>query len=53
LTEREDRELRWACVQTGKSKREVVRELLAESLQGYRLRQALRAAHAELRGAAR
>lgn len=53
LTEREDRELQWACEQTGKSRSEVVRELLAESLRGYRLRQALQAAHAELGGAAR
>ncbi len=53
LTEREDRDLQWACEQTGKSRSEVVRELLAESLRGYRLRQALQAAHAELGGAAR
>lgn len=53
LTEREDRDLQWACEQTGKSKSEVVRELLAESLRTYRLRQALQAAHAELSGAAR
>lgn len=53
LTEREDRDLQWACEQTGKSKSEVVRELLAESLRAYRLRQALQAAHAELSGAAR
>jgi Arc/MetJ-type ribon-helix-helix transcriptional regulator len=53
LTEREDHDLQWACEQTGKSKSEVVRELLAESLRAYRLRQALQAAHAELSGAAR
>lgn len=53
LTEREDRELQWACEQTGKSKSEVVRQLLAESLRSYRLRQALQSAHAELGSAAR
>lgn len=53
LTEREDRDLQWACDQSGKTKSEVVRELLAESLRGYRLRQALQVAHAALRPAAR
>lgn len=53
LTEREDRDLQLACEQSGKSKSEVVRELLAESLRGYRLRQALHTAHAELGPAAR
>ena len=53
LTEREERDLQWACEQTGKTNSEVVRELLAESLRGYRLRQALQAAHAELGAAAR
>jgi hypothetical protein len=53
LTEREERDLQWACEQSGKTKSEVVRELLAESLRGYRLRQALQAAHAELGAAAR
>ena len=48
LTESEDRDLQLACEQTGKTKSEVVRALLAESLRGYRLRQALQAAHAEL-----
>ena len=53
LTDREDRDLQLACEQTGKTKSEVVRDLLAESLRGYRLRQSLQAAHAELGGAAR
>lgn len=53
LTEREDRDLQSACEQMGKSKSEVVRELLADSLRAYRLRQALQAAHAELGDAAR
>ena len=53
LSEREDRDLQLACEQTGKTKSEVVRELLAESLRGYRLRTALQAAHSELGPAAR
>jgi predicted transcriptional regulator len=53
LTEREDRDLQLACEQSGKTKSEVVRELLAQSLQVYRLRQSLQAAHAELGPAAR
>lgn len=53
LTDQEDRDLQLACEQTGKTKSEVVRDLLAESLRGYRLRQSLQAAHAELSGAAR
>jgi hypothetical protein len=53
LTEREEQDLQWACEQSGKTKSEVVRELLAESLRGYRLRQALQASHAELGAAAR
>jgi hypothetical protein len=53
LTDRENRDLQLACEQTGKTKSEVVRELLAESLRGYRLRAALQAAHAELGPAAR
>jgi len=53
LTEREERDLQLACEQTGKSKSEVVRELLAQSLPSYRLRQALQAAHSELGPAAR
>ena len=53
LTEREERDLQMACEQTGKSKSEVVRELLADSLRTYRLRQALRASQAELAGPAR
>jgi hypothetical protein len=53
LTEREDRDLQWACEQSGKTKSEVVRELLAESLRGYGLRQALQVAHAALGPAAR
>lgn len=32
LTEREEQDLQWACEQTGKTKSEVVRDLLAESL---------------------
>ena len=38
LNEREERDLQWACEQSGKSKSEVVRALLAESLRSYRLR---------------
>ena len=53
LTDREDLDLQLACAQTGKSKSEVVRELLTDSLRAYRLRQALQAAHAELGTAAR
>jgi predicted transcriptional regulator len=53
LTDHEDRDLQLACEQTGKTKSEVVRELLAESLRGYRLRKALQVAHAELGVAAR
>ena len=53
LTEREEQDLQWACEQSGKTKSEVVRALLAESLRGYRLRLALQAAHAELGTAAR
>ena len=53
LTDREERDLQLACEQTGKTKSEVVRDLLAESLRGYRLRQALQKAHTELGGAAR
>ena len=53
LTEREERDLQLACEQTGKSKSEVVRELLADSLRTYRLRQALLASQSELGGAAR
>ena len=53
LTEREERDLQLACEQTGKSKSEVVRELLADSLRTYRLRQALQASQAELGVAAR
>jgi predicted transcriptional regulator len=53
LTDSEDRDLQRVCEQTGKTKSEVVRDLLAESLRGYRLRQSLHAAHAELGGAAR
>ena len=49
LTEREERDLQLACEQTGKTKSEVVRELLAESLRGYRLRTALQAAAARVR----
>jgi hypothetical protein len=52
LTEREERELQLACERTGKTKSEVVRELLAESLRVYRLRAALQAAHAQLGPAA-
>lgn len=53
LTDSEERDLQMACEQTGKSKSEVVRELLADSLRTYRLRQALQASQAELGGAAR
>jgi hypothetical protein len=53
LTAREEQDLQWACEQSGKTKSEVVRELLAESLRGYRLRLALQAAHVELGAAAR
>jgi predicted transcriptional regulator len=53
LTDREESDLQRACEQTGKTKSEVVRDLLAESLRGYRLRQALQKAHTELGGAAR
>ena len=53
LTDREERELQLACEQTGKSKCQVVRELLADYLRMYRLRQALKASQAELAGAAR
>lgn len=53
LSEREERELQLACQKTGKTKSQWVRELLAEHLQGYGLRQALRTAHAELGAAAR
>lgn len=53
LTDREDRDLQLACKLTGKTKSEVVRDLLAESLRAYRLRQSLQTAHSELGGAAR
>jgi Arc/MetJ-type ribon-helix-helix transcriptional regulator len=53
LTEREDRDLQLACEQTGKTKSEVVRDLLAESLRSYRLRKSLQAAHAVRGPAAR
>jgi Arc/MetJ-type ribon-helix-helix transcriptional regulator len=53
LTESAERDLLLACEQTGKSKSEVVRELLADSLRTYRLRQALLASQSELGGAAR
>ena len=53
LTEREDRDLQLVCEQSGKTKSEVVRELLTESLRGYRMRQVLQLAHAELGPAAR
>jgi predicted transcriptional regulator len=53
LTDQEDRDLQLACEQTGKTKSEVVRDLLAESLRSYRLRQVLQTAHSELGGAAR
>lgn len=33
LTDSEELDLQWVCTQTGKTKSEVVRELLAESLQ--------------------
>jgi Arc/MetJ-type ribon-helix-helix transcriptional regulator len=53
LTEREELDLQLVCQQTGKSRSEVVRQLLAESLRGYRLRQALAASHELLAPAAR
>lgn len=53
LSEREERDLLWACEQSGKTKSEVVRELLAESLRAYRLRLALQTAQAELGASAR
>ena len=53
LTDGEERDLQWVCAQTGKTKSEVVRELLAESLRGYRLRKSLQAAHAALGPVAR
>ena len=53
LTDREDRDLQLACKLTGKTKSEVVRDLLAQSLRAYRLRQVLQTAHSELGGAAR
>jgi len=53
LTEREERDLQLVCKQSGKTKSEVVRQMLADSLPGYRLRQAMQAAHAELGPAAR
>jgi hypothetical protein len=53
LTEREEQALQWACEQTGKTRSEVVRDLLAESLRVYRLRQTLQRSHAELSDAAR
>jgi hypothetical protein len=53
LTEGEERDLQWVCTQTGKTKSEVVRELLAGSLRSYRLRKSLQAAHAALGPAAR
>ena len=48
LTDQEDRDLQLACQQTGKTKSEVVRDLLTQTLHSYRLRQALQSAHAEL-----
>ena len=53
LTDGEERDLQWVCTQTGKTKSEVVRELLAESLRSYRLRKSLQAAHAALGPVAR
>ena len=53
LSQTEEQALQLVCEQSGKTKSEVVRELLAESLRAYRLRNALQAAHAELSGAAR
>ena len=53
LTDREDRDLQLACKLTGKTKSEVVRDLLAQSLRAYRLRHAFQTAHCELGGAAR
>ena len=53
LTEREDLDLQLVCEQTGKTRSEVVRELLADSLRGYRLKQALQASHELLAPAAR
>jgi Arc/MetJ-type ribon-helix-helix transcriptional regulator len=53
LTEREEQDLQLVCAQSGKTKSEVVRELLSASLRTYRLRQALQAAHAQLGASAR
>ena len=53
LTDSEDRDLQLVCEQAGKTKSEVVRDLLADFLRSYRLRRALQAAHAEVGGAAR
>lgn len=53
LTEREDLDLQLVCEQTGKTRSEVVRELLADFLRGYRLKQALQASHELLAPAAR
>jgi hypothetical protein len=54
LTQREEQDLLRVCEQSGKTKSEVVRELLSKSLRAYRLlRHALHSAHAELGPAAR
>jgi hypothetical protein len=46
LIQREEQDLLRVCEQSGKTKSEVVRELLSKSLRAYRLRQALHSAHA-------
>ncbi len=48
LSEREEQDLQLACEETGKTKSEVVRDLLSDALRAYRLRQALQQAHTEL-----
>ncbi len=53
LTANEDQDLQAVCAQTGKTKSEVVRALLADSLRTYKLRNALQNSQAELGPAAR
>jgi hypothetical protein len=53
LTANEDKDLQAVCTQTGKTKSEVVRALLADSLRSYKLRNALQNSQAELGPAAR
>lgn len=53
LTANEDQDLQAVCAQTGKTKSEVVRALLADSLRSYKLKKALQNSQAELGPAAR